>query len=46
MEVFGVFIPPTGLTGVVIGLIALIRVEQLRRTLKQNGILDGNYKEE
>ena len=30
----------------VLGLVAFVRVEKLVRTLKENGVLDQNYKEE
>tara|TARA_X000001036_G_scaffold399722_1_gene403586 strand:+ start:1465 stop:1587 length:123 start_codon:yes stop_codon:yes gene_type:complete len=32
--------------GFIFGLIAFIRTEKLRRTLKQKGILEENYKED
>jgi len=32
--------------GFVFGLIAFIRIEKLRRILKQKGILEENYKED
>ena len=32
--------------GFVFGLIAFVRTEKLRKTLKQKGILEENYKEE
>ncbi len=35
-----------GVIGFVFGLIAFIRVEKLIKTLKQQKILDENYKEE
>lgn len=39
METFGIL-------GFVFGLIAFMRLEKLTRTLKKQGILEENYKEE
>jgi hypothetical protein len=39
METFGIL-------GFVFGLIAFVRLEKLTRTLKKQGILEENYKEE
>lgn len=36
----------TGFVFGMMGVVALVRLEKLTKTLKQKGILDDNYKEE
>ena len=35
-----------GLLGFIFGLVAFVRVEKLVRTLKEQGVLDKDYKDE
>jgi len=48
MEVFGLLGMSLGTMGFIIGIICLKKIEKLTKTktLKEKGILEGNYKEE
>ena len=49
MEVFGILGMSLGTMGFIfgmVGVVALVRLEKLTKTLKEKGILEENYKEE
>tara|TARA_B100000959_G_scaffold71320_1_gene75629 strand:+ start:1062 stop:1205 length:144 start_codon:yes stop_codon:yes gene_type:complete len=46
MEVFGLLGMSLGTMGFIIGIICLKKIEKLTKTLKENGILEENYKED
>ena len=46
MEVFGFMGMSLGSMGFIFGIMCLRKIEKLTKTLKENGILEENYKEE